>query len=395
MARVRKRLPLDRLRPAPGNPRRISGERLEALKRSLAADPEMLEARPLVALPDGVVVCGNMRLLAARELGWETIPVVTVELDPERARLWMLRDNQEYGEWEEQALAALLAEMSELELDLSGFSGAEVDRLLAGGRFTALDPDLVPPVPAAPRSKLGELYELGPHRLLCGDATDPDQVRALFADESAALLATDPPYGVGVDHTWRDGLRQPVGSARTGKVTNDDRSDWRQAYALTDAGVAYVWHSALHGDEVQQGLAAAGYRVRQQIVWVKTVHALGRAAYQWRHECCWYAVRKGASARWCGDRTQTTVWEAPSPIMAYAGGQDDQRTRHPTQKPVVLFERPIANHTRRGEIVYDPFAGSGTCLIAAERLGRRCYAIELDPAYCDVVRDRYQTYAGG
>src|SRR5439155_13607537 len=138
-----------------------------------------------------------------------------------------------------------------------------------------------------PRSRLGELYELGSHRLLCGDATDPGQVALLMGDEAAAVMATDPPYGVGVDHRWRDGVRQPRGSARTATLLNDDRCDWREAYALTEAPVAYLWHSALHACEAFAGLESAGFQVRQQLIWVKQVHALSRSHYQWQHEPCW------------------------------------------------------------------------------------------------------------
>jgi len=231
--------------------------------------------------------------------------------------------------------------------------------------------------------------------LLCGDATDPEQVNWLLAGEQATLMATDPPYGVGVDHSWRDGVRQPRGSARSATLMNDDRSDWRQAYELTDAPVAYVWHGALHAGEAQAGLTAAGFEVRQQIIWAKDVHALSRSHYQWRHEVCWYAVRKGASAGWQGGRKQTTIWEAASPIMGFGnGGGEDACTEHPTQKPLELFERPILNHTAPGAIVYEPFCGSGTCLIAAEKTGRRCFALELDPAWCDVIRDRYANFTG-
>ena len=161
---------------------------------------------------------------------------------------------------------------------------------------------------------------------------------------------------------------------------------------LTEAPVAYVWHSALHGLVAFASLEAAGFVVRQQIVWVKDVHVLGRAAYQWQHECAWYAVRKGCPASWKGGRKQTTVWQAASPIMAFGQRGDDVATAHPTQKPLELFERPILNHTEPNAIVYDPFCGSGSCLIAAEIHNRRCFAIELDPAWCDVIRDRYAAF---
>jgi len=211
--------------------------------------------------------------------------------------------------------------------------------------------------------------------------------------ERASLLATDPPYGVALDHGWRDGLRQRRGSARSGQLANDDRADWAAAYLLTEAPVAYVWHSALHAHEAREGLVAAGFQPRQQIVWVKAVHTLGRADYHWQHECAWYAVRGGASARFQGGRRQTTVWEAASPIAAAGpGAAEDAVTRHPTQKPLLLFKRPILNHTKAGEIVYEPFCGSGSCLMAAEQAGRRCFALELDPRWCDVIRARYEAY---
>ena len=165
---------------------------------------------------------------------------------------------------------------------------------------------------------------------------------------------------------------------------------------LAGAPVAYVWHSALHAHVCREGLIAAGYELRQQLVWSKQVHALGRGHYQWAHECCWYAVRKGCSASWQGGRKQTTVWLAASPIMPFGDrAGEDAVTAHPTQKPLELFTRPLLNHTQRGDLVFDPFAGSGTCLIAAEQSGRRCVTVELDPAWCDVIRDRYERFQTG
>jgi DNA modification methylase len=360
---------------------------------------ENLVARPHPKLEGSFeVLSGNHRLRILRELGHESAPVVVVDLDDARARLLAQTlnrsrgadDPRAYGELLERILADL--EVSEV-VEFLPETEATIDQVLRelAGDGEQAEPLLEPP--AEPRSKPGELYQLGPHRLLCGDATDPAQVESLMAGERAALLATDPPYGVRLDHGWRDGLRQRRGSARSGPIANDDRADWSEAYLLTEAPVAYVWHSSLHGHEARAGLLAAGFEPRQQIVWLKSVQVLGRAHYQWQHELCWYAVRKGASARWQGGRRQTTVWQAPSPIAAAGpGAGEDAATSHPTQKPLLLFERPILNHTKPGELVYEPFCGSGSCLIAAEKTGRRCFALELDPRWCDLIRARYEAY---
>jgi DNA modification methylase len=396
-------VPLSRLVEAPWNANRLSAALLVKLERSLSqfGTVQNLVARPL---PDGSdqleVLSGNQRLRVYRKLGLASAPVVVVELDDAQARLLAQALNRTRGSDDPRAYAALLEEVlqevpaAEVAAVLPE-SEASIDRLLRqyGSEEPEVAPSLLPP--AEPRSRQDEIYELGQHRLLCGDATDPGQVERLLAGESVGVLVTDPPYGVGVDHSWRDGVRQPAGSARTATLLNDDRADWREAYQLSTAKVAYVWHGALHAGLVGQGLVEAGFELRQQIVWVKQIHTLSRAHYQWRHETCWYAVRKGASACWQGGRKQTTVWEEASPIAGFgSGGSEDAATAHPTQKPVALYTRPILNHTKPGDVVYDPFAGSGTALVAAEQHGRRCLLIELDPAWCDVIRDRYQTLTG-
>jgi DNA modification methylase len=401
-----ERVPLPSLQPASFNPRRIERTRLEALKRSMETDPLMLEARPLIALPDGTVVCGNQRLLAAVELGWTDIPTVVVDLDAETARLWMLRDNNAYGEWEEDALGELLLELqtAEADLELAGFTDGALDALLRLATETA-GVDDVPPLPeGAPESKLGELYELGEHRLLCGDATDPDQVELLLAGEEPVLLVTDPPYGVELELEWRDRAgRNKLGAEpsylrseghRNTSLSGDTRADWSEAFALVPSlMVAYVWHADRFTLEVGEGLRRIGFQLAQLIVWDKQRFVLSRTHYHSEHEPCWYA-RKPASPNWLGSKDQSTVWRAPSPKMLMSGNEPgDGRVDHPTQKPVSLFTRPLENHLRRGGCFYEPFAGSGTALIAAEITGRRCLAIELDPRYCDVIRQRFEAFA--
>ena len=200
------------------------------------------------------------------------------------------------------------------------------------------------------------------------------------------LMVTDPPYGVSYDPGWRNDAGLPS-TRRTGKVANDDRADWRAAWALFPGDVAYVWHGALHAGEVAESLAATGFTIRSQIVWAKERLVLSRGDYHWQHEPCWYAVRQKATGHWSGDRKQTTPWPIPS-------RDQDAATIHGTQKPVECMRRPMLNNSSPGQAIYEPFYGSGTTLIAAETSGRVCLAIELDPAYVDVAVLRWQTFTG-
>jgi DNA modification methylase len=372
----------------------------------------MLDARPLIALVDGTVIAGNQRLEAARSLGWETIPAVFVELDEVRSALWAFLDNRGFGEDDEDLAAEILAEIRERggDLDLTGFERVETEALLRRLVQRDKDPDQVLALPEGePDSQSGVVYELGRHRLMCGDATEPEHVAELLAGAAPVLLATDPPYGVSLDNRWRDraGLNRTAGTSpgfgrsraahRSTVISSDSRADWSDAYVqVPSLGIAYVWHASAHACEVQAGLERVGFVVRQQLIWDKGLFALSRQHYHWAHEPCLYATRQGERVPWLGPRNQSTVWQAASPkmVMATAGGPADARVDHPTQKPVLLFSRPIENHLRPGQAVYDPFAGSGTSLIAAELTGRVCYALELDPRCCDLIRARYREFSG-
>lgn len=230
----------------------------------------------------------------------------------------------------------------------------------------------------------GDIWQLGKHRLACGDATDPALVRKLLGREKPRLMVTDPPYGVGYDPEWRAKALDKAQGA-IGKVLNDDRNDWRDAWALFPGDIVYCWHAALHSSATQASLEAAGFRVRSHIVWDKCRLIISRGHYHWRHEPCWYAVRKLKTANWQGDRKQTTVW----PIK-----HRRSETGHGTQKPVECMLRPMLNHTLQGDAVYDPFVGSGTTIIAAEMSGRRCFAIELSPEYVGLAIARWEQHTG-
>lgn len=404
------------LKPHPRNPRTIRPERLEQLKRNLEADREMLQARPLIALPDGTVIAGNMRLRAAQELGWETIPVVTVDLDEDRAALWALRDNRPFGEDDETLTAEILRDLAGrgVDLDLSGFARGDLDDLLkaTSGREGQTDPDDAPPAPAEPRSVRGEVYELGDHRLVCGDATDPAALEAALAGGKANAVWTDPPYGVDVEGR----------TAKRLKISNDTRDIPNLRRLLSEAFHAAAacslpgsaWYvAAPMGPQLvafTDPLLELGIW-RQTIVWVKDVLVMGRSDYHYRHEAVLYGAvgdvetlappelayaddsaeallygwMPGAAHVPPPNRKQDTVWVIPRPSRS---------SDHPTKKPVALVGRALRNSTRRGAIVLDPFAGSGTTAIACEQLGRRAALVELDPAYCDVIRQRYADFTG-
>ena len=273
----------------------------------------------------------------------------------------------------------------QLDLDavLRGFS-----RETSGANAPAPEP------PKNPTTKAGNVWALGEHRLVCGDACSKKHVQLALGGLKPALMVTDPPYGVDYAPGWRDGMVGEFGAAARVKspVKNDDQVRWTRAYQLFAGPVAYVWHASWHIAEVAADVEEAGFVIRNLIVWKKQHFAISRGHYHWQHEPCWYAVRKGQSARWCGDRTQTTVWDISSLNPA---GRKEERVDHSTQKPVECMARPIRNHGGMGDVVYDPFLGSGTTLIAAVQLERRCVALELDPAYCDVVVERWQNLTGG
>lgn len=211
-------------------------------------------------------------------------------------------------------------------------------------------------------------------------------------------MVTDPPYGVNYDPDWRNrakraGSMKAYGASSIGTVANDDRADWQDTWSFFPGQVAYVWHGALHASLVAESLKKAGFDIRAQIIWAKQHAPISRGHYHWQHEPCWYVVRKSANGNWQGDRKQTTLWHIAN-SNAFGGQDKENATGHGTQKPVECMRRPIVNHTNVGQAVYDPFVGSGTTIIAAETTGRVCYAIDIDPAYCDVAVQRWEEFTG-
>lgn len=385
------------LKPDPHNANKGTDRGRKAVVASIE---ECGAGRSILVDRDGTVIAGNKTLEAAQAMG---LPVRVVEssgdelvvvqrtdlvlddAEDQRARRLAYLDNRagQLGlEWDTDQILADL----EAGVDLEGlWDDAELDALLKRSAKEGLtDPDDVPRRPAEATSKPGDLWLLGDHRVLCGDATVATDVERLLGQVKPLLMVTDPPYGVEYNPAWR--ARLGVGAGKLGKVANDNRADWREAWALFPGMIAYVWHGGLHASEVQASLEASGFEMRSQIIWAKERFALSRGDYHWQHEPCWYAVRKGATGHWGGDRKQTTVWHVPA--------RDDAGHGHGTQKPVECMRRPIENNSSPGQAVYDPFLGSGTTLIAAEQTGRVCYGMEIDPVYVDVIVRRWEEFTG-
>jgi DNA modification methylase len=342
------------------------------------------------------IVDGHLRVKASSKMGRPTIPVVFcdgwTEAQVKGFRLHVHR-SASWATWVDELVALELADLDALGFDLSltGFDPFEIDEFLFPDAVEA-SAEQVPDLPNNAVTRLGDLWVCDSHRILAGDATSPEAVAILNGKESPRLLLTDPPYGVEYDPMWRQ--RAGLGRAQqTGLVKNDDRVDWTEAYRLFTGDVAYVFHAGVHAAEVAAGLEAVGFRIRAQIVWVKRHFALSRGDYHWQHEPCWYAVREGKSSNWCGDRKQSTVWEIPN-LNPFGGSQEEPKTDHGCPKPVEAMRRPILNNSRRKDIIYDPFLGSGTTLIAAELTDRVCQGIEISPHYVDVIVTRWQDLTG-
>jgi DNA modification methylase len=397
---------VDRLIPNDANPRTHSPEQVGQIVASIR---EFGFVNPILVAGDGGIIAGEGRFRAAESEGMHEVPVIVLRhLSEIQRRALVIADNQLAlnAGWDDEMLRDQLANLQELDfdLDLLGFDAEELTRRLVDDQAAArlTDEDELPDVPAVPVTRPGDLWLLSPckgtvqHRVLCGDATArEDTMRLLSGQQLPFLMVTDPPYGVDLQPDWREQAGLNPRTRQGGKVANDDRIDWSQAWALFPGNVAYIWHAGIHAAEVARGLETCGFQIRSQIIWLKQHFAISRGAYHWRHEPCWYAVRQGQTGRWRGGRKQTTVWEIPN--LNPFGGDDateNAATGHSTQKPVEIMRRPILNHTRKGEACYDPFLGSGSTLIAAESSGRICFGIDIDPSYVDVAVLRWQQYTG-
>lgn len=417
-------VPLDDVYGMAGNPRNHDERSIAGIMRSLEAYGQR---KPIVTRVDtGEVIAGNGTLEAAHRLGWTHIARVRVQEDREASMGFAVADNRtgDLSTWAEDSLKEIFASLaagSGLDEIYTGF-----DREDIAAMFGDLE-DLLPPAPEKePKSsgggggeetedpadsfivldpsawlekwqvKSGECFLIGSvHRLMCGDSEDAAAAAKLLNGTSASMLmVTDPPYGVDYDPEWRNELdvkRKRASRQSSGKIANDKRADWGAVFKLWNPQVLYVWHSMLEAETVARSIREAGFEVRTQIIWNKPIHTLSRGHYHPKHEPCYFAVRKGATANWQGSRKETTVWDVSN--AAWQGRMNDSeedsfKTGHTAQKPVELFRRSIKNHTEEGDWVCDPFAGSGSSVLAAAELGRKIAAMELKPAWCSAILER-------
>ncbi|MDO8615024.1 MAG: site-specific DNA-methyltransferase [Dehalococcoidia bacterium] len=379
---------IDALRPDPANPRRISDAELESLTRSIQ---QFGLIDPVIARrEDNTVIGGHQRLLAARRLGFKTVPVVFLDITPENARLLNLALNKISGSWDRELLGRLLADLEsvpDIDISLSGFGEDEIAKLLKtiGAREKRDRPEdfdfegAWAAAKAHPGVERGDVWQLGDHRIMVGDSTQKADVEALMAGQTASLMVTDPPYGVdkNIPRTQRRIANDDLGK--------DQAAFWTDAFRHWPlAGDAYVFGpSGPLIFELAAALNTAGIEPRQLLIWVKHQLVLGRSHYHYRHEHVFYGWRGKTS--WNGSRKEDSVWQEDRPMAS---------PEHPTMKPVALCERAIENSSGLNGLVADPFLGSGTTLVAAERTGRRCYGMEIDPAYCRVIIARWEAFSG-
>lgn len=380
---------IDALIPYARNSRTHSDAQVAQIAASIK---EFGFTNPVLIDAGGGIIAGHGRVLAARKLGLSEVPCIRLEhLTDAQKRAYVIADNRLAlnSGWDMEMLKVEFADLQELgfDLELTGFDLDEIKELLAPvGTEGLTDPDDAPPLPENPRTRPGDIWVMGKHRLLCGDSTSVTDLEKLTEGQLVDMWLTDPPYNVAYEGKTKDAL----------KIKNDEMGDdqfrqfLRDAYTAADmvmkpGAVFYIWHADSEGYNFRGAAQDAGWKVRQCLIWKKSSMVMGRQDYHWKHEPCLYGWKEGASHLWAADRKQTTILEFEKP---------SRNGEHPTMKPVALFEYQLLNNTKGGDQVLDSFGGSGTTLIAAEKNGRVARIMELDPKYCDVIVRRWQDFTG-
>ena len=350
---------------------------------------------PILVDGENGIIAGHGRLMAARKLGHTEVPVIELaHMTDSQKKAYVIADNQlaMNAGWDTSLLSLELADLKDqgFNLDILGFDPKELDKLLEPEQVDGLtDEDAVPDIPEEPVTKLGDIYQLGNHRLMCGDSTSIDAVDKLMDGNLADLLHTDPPYNVNYDNSSRPNPGKSLGKIKNDAMSSDDFYKFIYemgacAYSvLKDGSSAYIWHADRETINFKKGMIDAGFDFAQTIIWKKPM-LLSRTRYQWAHEPCLFMVK--GSPYFTDDRTKTTVWDF--------GGYDKSKNVHPTQKPAFIPEEAINNSSKQGSNVLDLFGGSGSTIIACEKLGRNGFVMELDPKYCDVIVKRWEDFTG-
>lgn len=343
---------------------------------------------PVLIDGSGEIIAGHGRVLAAKKIGITHVPCIRVaHLTEAQKRAYIIADNKLAlnAGWDEKLLSVEIQDLGAIGFDLSltGFTSSEFSAFLNMESSNGLtDPDAIQELQNQPITKNGDIWLMGRHRIICGSSTDSMAVAKLLNGVRPHLMVTDPPYGVEYDPS-----RVSKNPLKSGKVLNDDQFDWREAWALFPGDVAYVWHASRFTHKVLESLESCDFEHRSMIIWAKDRFTLGRSHYHWQHEPAWYVVKKKSTGHWNGGRKQTTIWNIKS--------REDDGHGHSTQKPVECMKRPIENNSSPGQVIYDPFSGSGTTIIASEITDRACFAVELNPAYVDCAVRRWQEFTGG
>ncbi|MFS8951522.1 MULTISPECIES: site-specific DNA-methyltransferase [Streptococcus] len=383
-----KELPLKELKPAAYNPRKKlkkGDKEYEKIKQSLL---KFGYVDPIIVNEDLTVIGGHQRLTVLKDLDYETAKCVIVDLPKEDEKALNIALNKITGQWDEALLADLLLDLqeSDFNLDLTGFEPPEIDDILSNVHDKELSEDefdVEEELKKPTLSRHGDIWQLGKHRVICGDSTKAETYKQLLDDRKANLVVTDPPYNVDVEET-------------AGKILNDNMSDGdfyqfllsmftQVENHMEDDASIYVFHADTEGLNFRKAFKDAGFYLSGCCIWKKNSLVLGRSPYQWQHEPCLYGWKKKGKHQWFSDRKQTTIWEYDRPKSS---------KDHPTMKPIQLMAYPIQNSSMRGTIVLDPFLGSGSTLIAADQTGRVCYGIELDEKFVDVIVKRYIEVTG-
>jgi site-specific DNA-methyltransferase (adenine-specific) len=383
-----KEVAVDKLIPYAKNSRTHSPEQVGQIAASIK---EFGFRNPI--LVDGVgIIAGHGRLMAAQKLGLDKVPTIDCsDMNESQKKAYIIADNKlaMNAGWDTAMLTIEMQELQEegFDLDLLGFDDKELNALLEPEVVQGLtDEDAVPETPKEASTKLGDIYILGKHRLMCGDSTSITDMEKLIDEQPVDMCLTDPPYNVAYEGATKEKL-----TIINDSMGNDDfRQFLRDAFVAADTvmkqgAVFYIWHADSEGYNFRGACSDAGWKVRQCLIWKKSSLVMGRQDYHWMHEPCLYGWKDGAAHLWSADRKQTTILEFNKPT---------RNGEHPTMKPVELFEYQMLNNTKGGDIVLDSFGGSGTTLIAAEKHGRYARIMELDPKYCDVIVKRWEDFTG-